>query len=190
MVRAGAVNPRHIPNALTIARMLMIPPAMLELVRGNHLTAMVIMAVAGITDGLDGYLARRFDWRSRLGAILDPLADKLLMMASYITLGYLGHIPLWLTLLVVGRDVVIMAGATVYYYLFDQIEMTPTPLSKANTALQVALLVVVVGALAGLAVPPWGLAGMIWLVAASTLVSGLHYVWVWSDEARQAAGGD
>jgi len=179
------LNPRHIPNALSIARILMIPPAMVELVRGNHLTALAIMAVAGATDGLDGYLARRFDWRSRLGAVLDPLADKFLMMASYVTLGHLGHIPLWLTLLVVGRDVVIMTGAAAYYRLCGQLEMAPTPLSKANTAMQVIFLVVVVGALAGLDVPAWGLAGGIWLVAAFTLASGLHYVWLWSRKARQ-----
>lgn len=164
----------------------MIPPAMVELARENHLTAMAIMAVAGITDGLDGYLARRFDWRSRLGALLDPLADKLLMMASYVTLGYLGHIPLWLTVLVVGRDVVIMTGAAAYYRLTGHLEMDPTALSKANTALQVALVVVMVGALAGLAVPAWALAGIVWLVAAFTLASGLHYVWLWSRKARRA----
>lgn len=186
MVRTVPLKPRHIPNVLSILRILMIPLAMVELVRENHLTAMAIMAVAGITDGLDGYLARRFEWRTRLGAILDPLADKFLMMASYVTLGYLGHIPLWLSLLVVGRDVVIMAGAVAYYRLSDHLEMAPTVLSKANTALQVGLVVIVVGALAGLPVPAWALAGVVWLVATFTLASGLHYVWLWTHKARQA----
>lgn len=184
------MSPRHIPNLLTLARILMIPPAMFELVRGNHVSALVILAVAGATDGLDGYLARRFGWDSRLGAILDPLADKFLMMASYLTLGYLSHIPLWLAVLVVGRDLIIMAGAAAYYRIFGQLDIEPTMLSKLNTLLQVALLVVVVAALAGLGLPDWVRAAFVLMVAVFTPLSGLHYVWSWSWKAyRRVHGG-
>ena len=181
------MSPRHIPNLLTVVRVLMVPVAMYELVRGHYLSALVIMAAAALTDGLDGYLARRFGWQSRLGAVLDPVADKLLMIASYVTLGYLGYIPLWLSLLVVGRDLVIMAGAATYYALFRRLDVQPTLLSKGNTLLQVALLVLVVGGLAGLDVPAAAKGLLVGLVALTTTASGVHYVWTWSLRAYRTA---
>ena len=105
--------------------------------------ALLLILTAGLTDALDGYLARRFQWTSRLGSILDPIADKLLVFATYVTLAWLGHVPVWLTVLIVGRDVVIMTGATAYHYVVGVFDMTPTLLSKANSAFQILFAVLV-----------------------------------------------
>jgi len=96
-------------------------------------------ALLGISDGVDGYLARRYDWTSRFGAILDPVADKLLLMVTFILLAYTGHLPVWLTSVVIGRDLVIVAGATTYHILFGEYEFSPTLLGKLSTSMQFIL---------------------------------------------------
>src|SRR3990172_3309285 len=102
---------KDIPNIISLLRMALVPPVVILLLNGYYGWALLVFVSAGLSDGLDGYLAKRFGWRSRLGAILDPLADKLLLVASYLTLGWLGQLPLWLVAVVVGRDIVIVAGA-------------------------------------------------------------------------------
>ncbi|MDH5784724.1 MAG: CDP-alcohol phosphatidyltransferase family protein [Chromatiales bacterium] len=180
---------RYIPNLICILRILLVPPVVILMLGGDFALALLLFAIAGVSDGLDGYLARRFDWRSRLGAILDPLADKLLMVSSYTTMGWLGLLPWWLVVLVLLRDVVIIGGALIYHHLCGYVEMAPTLISKANTVLQIMLVLLVMIIQAGLSLPEFVLTLFIAAVAITTLWSGINYVWEWSRRARHCSRG-
>jgi len=177
------VNKRDIPNIITIVRILLVAPIMVLLAKGEYLLVLVLLAVAGISDGLDGYLARRFCWRTRLGSFLDPLADKVMLVGTYVILGWSGQLPLWLVGLVILRDVVIVGGATAYHYFCKTLTMEPTLISKVNTVLQILLGLLVIVAAMGLGVPAWVVDGVIVMVAVSTAWSGLDYVLRWSFRA-------
>jgi len=144
---------------------------------------LLVFFLAGFTDGLDGFLAKRFDWRSRLGGILDPLADKLLLVSSFVTLGYIGLAPVWLLIVVVARDVIIVSGATAYRLMIGEFEASPTRVSKANSALQLLyVLAVVADAAYGLpGRPVVELVG--YGVLATTVVSGIDYMVTWGRRA-------
>jgi len=174
---------RSLPNLITVLRILLIYPFVLALLHGEPGTALVLFAVAGISDGLDGFLAKRFGWTSRLGAVLDPIADKLLLLAAYLTLGWLALLPSWLIALVVLRDVVIVGGAVSYYRLFGEYDMEPLLISKFNTVCQVALVVLVLAVVWHAGVEPRLLTWAGYLVAATTGASGTAYVWVWTRRA-------
>ncbi|MGD2138371.1 MAG: CDP-alcohol phosphatidyltransferase family protein, partial [Gammaproteobacteria bacterium] len=105
---------RDIPNIITLFRFLLVPPVVVLLLKQQFASALVVFGIAGFSDALDGFLAKHYDWTSRLGGLLDPLADKLLLLGCFITLGWLGLIPWWLIVLVVVRDIVILTGAVVY----------------------------------------------------------------------------
>ncbi|MDX1270023.1 MAG: CDP-alcohol phosphatidyltransferase family protein [Oceanisphaera sp.] len=179
---------RDIPNLICIVRILLVPPVVVLMLGREFALALLLFAIAGASDGLDGYLARRFDWRSRLGSILDPLADKLLMAASYITLGWLTLLPWWLVVLVLGRDVVIIAGSVAFHRYVSDIELAPSRISKANTLLQILLVLLVMGMMVGLSLPSDTVSALIALVTATTLLSGGHYVWSWSRLAIEIKG--
>lgn len=166
-------------------RILLIIPIVVLLLDGQFAIVLGLFALAGLSDGLDGFLARRFNWQSRLGAILDPLADKLLMVCTYFVLGWMALLPLWLVVLVLARDVVIIVGAFAYYRLCNGIEMEPTRISKANTFFQIVLVLLVMLVPLGLALPVWMMASMIAVVAWTTLLSGGNYVWEWSHRAHR-----
>lgn len=177
------MSPRHIPNVLTILRMLMVPPVVLAVLSGRYGFALVLLAIAGASDGVDGFLARRYGWQTRLGALLDPIADKLLLVTVFIALGVAGGVPLWLVALVAGRDLVILAGAFAYRLLFGRLELAPTLLSKLNTLLQVLLVLIVLLDLARWVPFAWLVDSLVVAVTLSTALSGLHYVWEWSARA-------
>jgi cardiolipin synthase (CMP-forming) len=179
---------RQIPNAITVARVIAVAPTAWCLWSGLYLHALILMTLAGASDAVDGWLARRFDWGSRFGAAVDPLADKLLVGALFIVLTLKGHLPLWVAGVAVGRDLVILAGAGVYRVLFGHLEFTPTALSKANTFVQIIVSLFIllglcrlgrVSELAGVVADPFG----IWLVAAFGVVSGVDYVLRWGRRA-------
>jgi cardiolipin synthase len=149
----------------------------------RHLVALTLVLVAGISDVLDGVLARRFRWTSRLGAMLDPAADKLFLVSSYVTLAWLGHLPVWLAVVVLLRDVLIVCGAVAYRLVVGPVRMEPTTISKWNTGLQLILVLMVVATLGGVPIPPQWTVGLVWLVAGSSVVSGGHYVYAWSAKA-------
>lgn len=179
---------RQLPNLITVARLVLVPPAGWLLWHQNYGMALVVIAVAGLSDFIDGELARRFDWRSRFGQFADPLADKLLVSVVFVVLVLQQHIPIWLVVVVVLRDVVILGGAAAYRLLFHDIEISPTFVSKANTAVQVVLPLLVlvtlldIPALSGLVaaiVDPW----LFGVAAAFAIWSGLDYVISWSRRA-------
>lgn len=182
---------RDIPNIITILRIALVLPVVVSLARGEFATALLLFAVAGVSDGIDGFLARHFGWQSRLGALLDPLADKLLLVSVYLTLGVQGGLPLWLVALVILRDGVILSGLTAYHRFCGELEMAPTRLSKANTLFQILLIVTVMLSALGMALPEWLHEALVLVVASTTLLSGADYVWIWSRRAwhcRQGGG--
>lgn len=174
---------RDLPNFITLFRILLVAPFAWALLRGEYGLALALFVLAGISDGLDGWLARRYGWRSALGAVLDPLADKLLLVTAYLVLGWLGFLPLTLVIVVLARDVIIISGAAAYRILFGHLDMAPSFISKLNTVLQVTL---VVGAMVSTGLgwlPTWLVDMLVATVFASTVLSGAHYVTVWSARA-------
>lgn len=174
------MNLRQLPNTITVGRMLAVPPLMWLLVHERYPEAWWLALLAGLSDALDGLLAKRFGWRTRLGGLLDPMADKLLLAAGFVGLWLGGHVPGWLMALVLARDIVIVSGAIAWTALIGRVVATPSYLSKANTAIQIAYVLWLLASLAFPAVPEAGQQYAAWLVAAFTLASGLDYVWRWS----------
>ena len=182
------LNLSQLPNLITIARILLVVPTAWLLIESRYVEALVLMAVAGASDALDGWMARRFGWMSRFGAAMDPVADKLLVAVTFIVFTLQGHIPVWVAAIVLGRDAVIMTGAGAYRLFFEPIQFAPTFISKANTAMQiVALLMLLLGLcgfgavseLALLLADPWGF----YLLAVLGLSSGVDYVITWGRKA-------
>ncbi len=176
-----------LPNTLTVLRLFLAPFIYFCIVRQEYTTALAVFFFAGFSDWLDGQLARRFDWHSRLGSLLDPVADKLLFLAAFLGLVFAGLMPLWLALLAIGRDIVIVIGATIYNFTIERLEGSASFISKLNTLVQ-GLYVLAILALAAFGSSAGLPATILSLVLCATIVaSGLHYVWVWSAKAR--AGG-
>lgn len=174
---------RHIPNALCVLRMLLVVPVAWLLVEGEYRLTLWLFAFAAATDGLDGYLAKRFDWTSELGKILDPLADKILLVGVFITLAMLGLAPVWLAATAVARDLVITAGAIVYNWLYGHLQGRPTAVSKLNTLCQILYLLLAVGAPAVGRQPQAALTVLGALVFVTTVVSGIDYVVTYARKA-------
>ncbi len=131
------MNPKYIPNAICIVRIILVAPIVWSLLEGRYGLALGLILIAGLSDALDGFLARRFDWRTRLGGLLDPAADKLLMFSAYVTLAVIGWVPFWFSAIVVGRDIIIITGTIVYQLRVAPIHGEPTGVSKLNTFLQI-----------------------------------------------------
>lgn len=176
---------KNIPNVISIARVILTLPVAYLLLEERFSEALLLFFVAGISDGLDGFLAKRFNWHSRLGSILDPLADKILLVASYLCLAWVELIPWWLVILVMGRDVVIVLGAAAFHCFIGRYEMTPTWISKINTALQIVLVLALVLSNGLYSLPDGLLTMLVYGVCLTTILSGLDYVWTWSRRARR-----
>lgn len=169
----------HLPNLITISRIALAPVLILLLKEEQYAAALGVFAVAGLSDGLDGFIAKRFHFESRLGSILDPLADKILLLSGYIMLTLLNHVPFWLAVTVVFRDLLIVGGYLVYTSMIGPVQMRPSWLSKLNTFLQIALVIVILGLQAfGLTLPQL-VTALIYVVLLSTVASGAHYLWIW-----------
>ncbi len=179
-----------IPNLITFLRICLVPWVVLALLEEDYSLALLLYLVAGISDGLDGYIAKRYGYVSRLGSILDPLADKLLLVGTFLTLGWLGLLPVWLVGAVVLRDLLIVAGAAAYHIFIGRYEMAPTLISKLNTLMQIVLGLAVVMSQAWATIPQAFLQWIMFVVLGTTVVSGADYVWIWGRralEARRAA---
>lgn len=174
---------RDIPNIITIFRFLLVTPVVWAMLNDRFGLALLLFGVAGFSDAVDGYLAKRNNWSSRLGAIMDPLADKLLLVCSFVTLGWLGWIPLWLVVLVILRDLVIISGALVYHYMIEQVTMEPSMVSKLNTFTQILLVLAVMFSRGIQELPYLWIDVLLYSVLVTTLWSGLGYVWTWGRRA-------
>jgi len=176
----------QIPNLICVFRMVLVWPIVDALLTGRYAVALILAAIAGLSDGLDGYLAKRFDWRSRLGGLLDPLADKLLLVSTFLTLAYVSLVPLWLAAVVIIRDVVIVSGGLVYQFVIAPVRPEPSRASKLNTGAQLFFVCAVI-ANRGFGLPPAEVlipSGAAVLVTST--VSGLDYVVRWSGRALRA----
>jgi cardiolipin synthase len=190
------LRPLTLPNFITLMRMAMVPFFVLAVSNRDFRTALWILIVAGLTDAFDGYLARRMDMRSVIGAYLDPLADKMLITVAYITLtipfGQEVVIPLWLTILALFRDFLIMLVAVVLYMVEDLREFPPSPLGKATTFAQVLTIAVVL--LANVTQVSWWIPEICFYGSFGlVIISGFNYIYRVSrfvDEARLARGED
>ncbi len=174
---------RDIPNILSILRVFLSVPVVWMLLQHNFGIALILFAIAGITDGLDGYLAKHYGWQSRLGGLLDPLADKILLVFSVLSLGWLELLPSWLVFIVILRDLVIVTGAIVYNFQVEELDAAPTMISKFNTLVQILLVLAVVLDQGLVHLPVLLLQGLIWLTLITTLWSGVNYVVVWCGRA-------
>lgn len=177
---------RWIPNVISLIRIALVVPVVLLISERYYADALILFLVAGFSDGLDGFLAKQFGWQTPLGALLDPVADKLLIACSYATLAWIGQIPLWLAIVVVARDVVIIGGATAYNFLIAPVQGEPTRISKLNTMLELLFVLLVLATAAfgwplSLLTTALGAA-----VFATVVISGIDYVIAWSERARGA----
>lgn len=156
---------RHIPNILTFLRLALLPFILIELAAGRRATGLPLLIFSGTTDMIDGYLARRFHWESKLGAMLDPIADKLLLVSLFLALGIDGSIPWWLVSIVLGRDALLLLGAA---FLFRRLKsFPPSKAGKLSTIVQGITILVVL-----FHVWPWP---FFIATAVVTIVSGVHY---------------
>ena len=169
----------QLPNALSLARLGCAPAMVWAIVAGEHTAAFWILLSAGISDALDGFLARRFNLHSLLGAYLDPIADKTLLVTTYVMLAVYGWLPVWLVALAVFRDLLIVGGALLVRIVTHSLHMQPMMISKVNTAAQIGLALWVLAELAFGFHETMGLRIAIHGVAITTVLSGGAYVVTW-----------
>jgi cardiolipin synthase len=182
------MNLSSLPNLICVLRILLAVPVVWTLVHGLFGWTLLLFVIAAISDGLDGFLAKRFDWTSEAGKVLDPVADKLLLVSVFVTLTLLGMVPLWLAATVVARDLLIGIGAAVYKWRFGPIDGRPTQPSKLNTVVQICYVICVVANAATPAVVPdaWVMA-LGATVFVTTFVSGADYTMTYIRKAQRVA---
>jgi cardiolipin synthase (CMP-forming) len=173
-----------LPNLITLARLLSVPVAVWLILNQHFATAFWLFVIAGISDAVDGFIAKRFRAKSELGAYMDPLADKALLVSVFVTLGYEGVVESWLVILIVFRDLLIIGGALLYATMTRALRMQPLFISKLNTALQI-LLAAALLAKAGYAIGDGFTEALVHVVAATTILSGAAYVVKWGFKAAR-----
>lgn len=166
----------NVPNSLTILRILLIPVFVIFLVTGRYEYALATFLIAGITDGLDGTIARAANQRTALGALLDPLADKLLLVSAFVTLAFLDLVPLWIAILVVVRDVLLVIATLVVKATASRLDISPTLLGKVTTFVQLLYILLVV-ILTSRRVDLQVIQPVLYLMVVSTVLSGLQYLY-------------
>jgi cardiolipin synthase (CMP-forming) len=178
----------NIANLITLARILMVPIAVWSLITGQYVLAFTIFIAAGVSDGVDGFLARRLQIKTELGAYLDPLADKALLVSIYMVLAILELIPVWLAIAVATRDILIVAAVILSRLLEKPVEMKPLMISKANTVAQIAFAGLILGLLAlNQRHETLAMFGAI-VVAGFTFASGAVYMRDWMVHMTASAG--
>ncbi len=178
---------RHLPNIICLCRIALIWPIIAGLVGGAYERTLLLFAVAAFSDGLDGWLAKRFGWTSRIGAWLDPLADKLLLVSVFLVLTWLGLVPRYLAVAAVGRDVLISFGAMVYSVAWGPLRGRPILSSKINTVLQIAYVLLVVVHAQWAQPPATVLQALAAATFATVLYSGVAYLREFTQRALQPA---
>lgn len=170
----------YLPNLISVARLFLAPFVIWLIVSGNMSGAFVVFLIAGVTDALDGFIARRFHLQTELGAYLDPIADKALLMSTYVALGLPPfYLPTWLVILVVSRDVLIIGAFLLSWLMGREVEVKPLIISKLNTLMQISLAVMVL-AEHGMQLGLHGyVAVAIWITGATTGLSALAYLVTW-----------
>lgn len=170
----------QLPNLLSIFRIILTVPIVFALLKHQYFITLFLFLVAGITDALDGYIAKKFNCKTWLGSIIDPLADKILLISSFYALFVLGLIPLWFLVIVLFRDVVLIAGMVGFYYsdASQNKHILPSNISKLNTVLQIVVVLTVTVAQIYQPLTQW-LFILYIITATSTVLSGVDYAWLW-----------
>ena len=169
----------NIPNSLTLGRIVLVPLIVWLIITHEMTAAFLMFLLAGLSDADDGFLAKRYGWRSELGAYLDPIADKALLVSIYVTLGFASHLPVWLVIAVVSRDILIVGAVVLSWMLSRPLIMQPLLISKANTFAQIVLAGVVLAEL-GLGLGLHQLVKvLVWVTGTLTIVSAAAYFWGW-----------
>ncbi|QND52558.1 CDP-alcohol phosphatidyltransferase family protein [Phyllobacterium sp. 628] len=169
-----------VPNYITIFRFILVPFIVMALLSNYVGAALIGFIVAGVSDGVDGYIARRYDQRSELGAYLDPIADKLLLVTLFVVLGFLKELPVWLVVIVVSRDILIIGAVLLSTVMANPVEMRPLLVSKANTALQILLVVFTLADMRFEFSFGDGRMILVWVVALLTAASATAYLLAWT----------
>ncbi len=177
-----------LPNLITLARLLAVPLMIFALLEQSFVFAFWLFLAAGISDALDGLIAKQFGAVTEIGAYLDPIADKALLVSVYVTLGHLGVIDAWLVILIVSRDLMIVGGAILFQTLTQSLKMEPLWISKANTAFQIVLALAVLAESGFEVTLPWATETLTWVVAATTILSGGAYTFKWGLRALDMEG--
>jgi len=174
---------RHLPNLICLARIALVWPIVVALQAGDHELSVVLFVIAAVSDGLDGYLAKRFGWTSEFGKFIDPLADKLLLVAVFVTTTWLGLVPWWLAAAAIGRDVMIALGALIFRLWFGPLRGRPTIVSKINTLLQLGYLLGVMMNAAFEFPPEEVVEALAVITLITTLLSGWDYIFAFTRRA-------
>lgn len=186
---------QYIPNLITVVRFILVIPTVMFLLEQRYGYALIVFLVASISDALDGMLARYYQASTRFGSIMDPLADKLLLVSTFIALTYMGVLPFWLMVLIIIRDLIIISGAILYQVLYGSYELEPTRLSKVNTLFQISLVVITLTHQAAILILPAFISTMMFIIVAILAVmTCVQYFWLtldrgWSpleDESRKS----
>ena len=172
----------NIPNILTLGRIIITPVIVYAILKGEPKLALAMMVVAGVTDMLDGAIARYFNQRTTVGAYLDPLADKLMLISTFVALFLINEVPLFLFLAVVFRDAIIVLGALAYEIVTRQLKMEPSMISKVTTFMQIVYVVTMLLHMASPLSEMW-IQMSVWGTFIVTCISGLHYMLVWTRKA-------
>jgi cardiolipin synthase (CMP-forming) len=178
---------RHIPNVISSIRILLVAPIAVTLIHQQFVITIALFGVAALSDAADGFLAKRNGWQSELGAVLDPAADKLLLVTVFIALAYMKLVPLWLMVAAVARDAIIVSGALLYRICFGALSVRPSVVSKFNTLCQAAYIMAVVGREQFSLPPAWMVTVLGALVFVTVMVSGMDYVLIYGRRALSLA---
>ncbi len=180
----------YIPNLISVARMLSVFPIAWLIGEQNYVATFWVVFVAGMTDSVDGWLAKQFGMQSELGGVLDPMADKVLLFSCFALMVVHDFLPMWLFILVIARDAVIVTGGVLYHHLIEPVRATPLLAGKITTFFQILLVLVVFGN-AAFSVDLAQLQQInIILVVALTILSGGQYVWIWGVKAWQTSNNN
>ncbi len=169
-----------LPNLISIVRLALVPYIILTLLDERAALAFTLFVAVGISDGVDGFIARKFNQKTELGAYLDPLADKALLISMFVVLGYLGALPIWLVIAVVTRDILILMGVLVAFAIGNPVEIKPLMVSKVNTATQIVLVSLTLASSAFTFDAGHFLTFLIWICAGLTIASAFAYFAAWT----------
>ncbi len=169
----------NIPNIITVFRILLVPLVVWLMLDGSMQIAFILFVIAGISDGLDGYLAKKYGWQTELGAYLDPIADKILLVSIFVVLGIHSYLPMWLVIAVVSRDILIVGGTVLTWMLGRPIKVRPLLISKVNTVGQIVLAATVLGSLGFELKLDMLIQTLIWITGILTITSAATYMVSW-----------
>ncbi|MGR5148035.1 CDP-alcohol phosphatidyltransferase family protein [Photobacterium alginatilyticum] len=174
---------KQIPNILTTLRLILAVPICLLILERNYSTVLWIAFFAGVSDGLDGWLARKLDAISRFGTIADPLSDKAMLISAFIAFAIVGLVPVWVAVIVIVRDVIILVGAIAYHCLFGRYEVAPSFWGKASTFVQIAFALMLITQQVYPILPEIFFEIGLWLLISLVIISGGHYAFTWGKKS-------